>query len=116
MAATWFSSSELAGLRDFWRIYDANYHQIQARTLALALDDPMFGPIVRAMPADQLARQQAESRDLMRRAIDGAWGDYERSLRTEGAAYAWMGVEYGAWHRAEAVRACRGSTSSSRRA
>jgi PAS domain S-box-containing protein len=98
-SSSWFAAADEAALADFWRVYDGHYDRINERALVAALEDPQFGPIVRAMSPAELAAQQADGRDRMRRAIGGAWSEYEANLRREGVVYAMMGIEYGAWHR-----------------
>jgi PAS domain S-box-containing protein len=95
----WFDAEELAGLPDFWRVYDANYDAVNESTLTLAREDPQFGPIIRGLTPDQLTEQQRDSRARMQRAIAGDWTDYDANLQAQGVMYAKLGVSYTAWYR-----------------
>jgi PAS domain S-box-containing protein len=99
----WFSGSEAAGLEDFWRVYEGSYDRINEATLAFARADPDLSPILRALSPEQLAAQQRDSRARLARAIAGSWGDYERSLRTQGELYAGLGLPYATWWRLAGV-------------
>jgi hypothetical protein len=63
--AAWFSAEDQVAFRDFYVVYESNYDAIQAETLAVALDHPDFGPLIKTMPADQMAAQNARSRSLL---------------------------------------------------
>jgi PAS domain S-box-containing protein len=94
----WFPSDQQEQLRDFWVVYDRHFEALQEATLRVAERHAEFGPILRAMSPDQLAAQQANSRDLLQRAMQGEWRPYEDNLRQQGAAYAGMGLTFSAWY------------------
>ncbi|HVY49864.1 MAG TPA: PAS domain S-box protein [Minicystis sp.] len=98
----WFSAGEPA-VADFWAVYDAHYDDIQRALQALAAGHPEFGPLLRAMTPEQLAQQNAQSREALRRAVHGGWAEYEKNLMEQGAVYARMGIGFGSWF--EIVRA-----------
>jgi hypothetical protein len=52
--------------------YDDNDDRITEWTIAAAAADPQFGPILRAMSAEQLATSNADGRARMARAVHGA--------------------------------------------
>jgi hypothetical protein len=68
----WFASADKTALDDFWWVYDDNYDRITEWTIAAAAADPQFGPILRAMSAEQLATSNADGRARMVRAVHGA--------------------------------------------
>ena len=94
----WFGEEHRAGLLDFWRVYDGNYAQILAETLRAARAHAEFGPIVAAMSDEQLAQQNRDGRERLRRALDGAWKEYEAQLRTQGSLYAELGISFAGWY------------------
>src|SRR5688572_25100889 len=88
MANAWFSPAEKEGLQDYWDVYDRHYELLNERTLPAIKSDPVFGPMVAAMPEEVRLAQQKESRDRLRRAMAGDWAEYEENMRTQGAVYA----------------------------
>ncbi len=60
-----------AGLQDFWNTYDAHYDEIIAETLRAVHDHSEFGPVMRAIPIDQMAAQNRGSRELLKSANFG---------------------------------------------
>ncbi|MBI3074273.1 MAG: PAS domain-containing protein [Deltaproteobacteria bacterium] len=95
----WFPSDRRAALTDFWAVYNKNYDTVREVTLDAANRDPVFGPIIAAMPPGQLDRQSAESRERLRRAVEtGDFAAYEVNLREQGIAYARMRVPISSWY------------------
>jgi PAS domain S-box-containing protein len=92
-------STELAsGLRDFWRVYDAAQHELREATMLIAQDHPVFGPMLAAVSKADMDKQNEQSREQLRRAIeDGAWDEYTTSLRSQGATYAKMRIPFASW-------------------
>ena len=92
-------STELeSGLRDYWRVYDAAQDELRDATLALAREHPVFGPMVAAMSKEDMDKQNEQSREQLRRAIEeGAWDEYTASLRVQGAMYAKMRIPFASW-------------------
>jgi anti-anti-sigma regulatory factor len=88
------------GLRDFWSIYDENYEAVTASTADLLADDEEFGPLVRSTPREETERQNAESREMLRKAIvENAWDEYFAQLKVQGGVYARMGISFSGWFR-----------------
>jgi rsbT co-antagonist protein RsbR len=93
-------------LLDFWNVYDAHYDEINEATRTSFDGDPEFGALIEGTTPEQMAEQNQESRDWLRRAIvEGQWPDYVAYLEGMGAVYATMGISFGGWFRVmEAVR------------
>ncbi len=87
-----------AQLADFWSVYEDHFDAIQSSTSRKAEAHPQFGPILRAIPPEVLADQQAASRERLRRAVAGDWEPYLENLREQGTAYARMGLDFAAWY------------------
>lgn len=95
-----FSEGELAGIRDFWSVYERHYEEIRAIFLADLAEDEEVGEFIRKLPRQVLDEQGAASLKLTRRAIlQGAWQPYLAHLRVQGATYANMGLNFEAWFR-----------------
>ena len=91
---------EAQGRVDFWRVYLEHHAAVEAASVEVARADPRFGPIVAAVPEEEMARQSAEGLERLRRAFEAnEWDAYEAHLRTQGEAYAAIGVDFAAWHR-----------------
>ena len=92
-------STELAsGMRDFWRVYDAAQEELREATMVIARDHPVFGPMLAAMSKEDMDKQNQESREQLRRAIEeGAWEEYTAGLRIQGAMYAKMRIPFSSW-------------------
>jgi len=94
------TTSDREGLEDFWRIYDEHYAEITEESRALLLDDPDFGPVLKAISAEQIENQNRESRHKLEGAIlHGDWDSYLSYLRAQGQAYAQMEVAFSGWFR-----------------
>jgi anti-anti-sigma regulatory factor len=88
------------GLGDFWSIYDENYEALTASTAGLLMDDEEFGPLMRSTPPEETARQNEESREMLRKAIvENAWDEYFTQLSAQGGVYARMGISFSGWFR-----------------
>jgi anti-anti-sigma regulatory factor len=88
------------GLRDFWSIYDDNYEAVTASTADLLADDEEFGSLMRSTPREETERQNAESREMLRKAIlENAWDEYFTHLAVQGGVYARMGISFSGWFR-----------------
>lgn len=95
-----FDDQTLAGMRDYWDVYDRHYDEIRLVVLAELAADQEVGRIIRATPPDVLEERGRESRELMRRAIEhGEWDTYTESLKAQGKIYAQAGLSFGAWFR-----------------
>jgi len=91
-------------LRDFWSVYEAHYDEINEESRESFMDDPEFGPLMRATSPEQAAEQNLESRAWMERAIvGGEWDEYVKYIGQTGATYAAMGISFGGWFRVMGV-------------
>ncbi len=98
-----FAVKHRKALLDFWAVYDERYEAVQEAAMAVAVEHPEFGPLIRAMPAEQMAEENRKSRDLLRAAIvDGQWEAYVANTRAQGSQYAKLGVTFSGWY--EVVR------------
>jgi PAS domain S-box-containing protein len=98
-----FAVAQEKALLDFWAVYEERYDAVQDAALAVALGHPEFGPLVRAMPAEQMAEENRKSRELLRAAIvEGRWEEYIVNTRAQGSQYAKLGVSFSGWY--EVVR------------
>lgn len=85
-------------LRAYWSVYEPAASAIsdEVRDACLEIED--FAEIIRAMPDDVRAQQDARSVALQRAAIlEGRWDAYLEDLTAQGVGYAKMGVSFGAW-------------------
>ncbi len=99
IAASPFAAHDRSSLLDFWGVYDAHYESVQSAAMGVALEHPEFGPLVRAMSVEQREEEDRRSRALLRDAIvDGKWERYAADTRSQGTAYAKLGVTFGGWY------------------
>jgi rsbT co-antagonist protein RsbR len=93
-----FSPSELEGLRDFLKIYDAHYELLQ-KSVTLAVErHTEFVPTVKAIQPKVIEELGVEGIKRMRTAIrDGAWEPYWEQLRRDGELYAKDGLSSTTW-------------------
>jgi PAS domain S-box-containing protein len=95
-----FEDDVLAGLRDYWDIYDRHYDEIRLVLIAELTADEEVGPVIRATPSEALEESSRRSRELTRRAIvDGDWEPYLANLTEQGSTYAQGGLSFAAWFR-----------------
>ena len=95
-----FEDDVLAGLRDYWDIYDRHYDEIRLVLIAELTADEEVGPVIRATPSEALEESSRRSRELTRRAIvDGDWEPYLANLTEQGSTYAQVGLSFAAWFR-----------------
>jgi PAS domain S-box-containing protein len=95
-----FGPEELAGIRDYWDLYERHYEEIRLVLLAELASDEEVGRLLRNTPADVLEEQGKRSLEISRRAIlDGEWEPYLENLRAQGATYAKAGLSFSAWFR-----------------
>jgi rsbT co-antagonist protein RsbR len=99
-----FMSVDPRALEDLWRVYDANYDEINEESQRLLADDDEFGPLIVAMSPEVVQQQSRHARDLLRAAVqDGEWDAYFADLHEQGAAYAKSGLSFISWFRAASV-------------
>jgi rsbT co-antagonist protein RsbR len=86
--------------RNFWQVYEAHFDEISNDLLTLLEDDPDFGRVLASMSEEERLQQNRESRERLCKAIlQGDREPYHAELRTQGAAYAQMGVSFAGWFR-----------------
>ncbi len=94
----WFPAERQANLRDFWAVYLRHYDELRAVTLRVVEQHETLAPLLRVMSPEQIAADDAHSRELMRRGLeDGEWQPYELNLRMHGVIYARMGLRFSTW-------------------
>jgi rsbT co-antagonist protein RsbR len=99
-AADGFTSSDPAGLQDFWEVYEAHYDEISSEASIGLMDDPEFGPVLQSMTDEQTKEQNREARQLLSQAIlTDEWEGYLAYLRAQGSTYARMGIAFRSWFR-----------------
>jgi rsbT co-antagonist protein RsbR len=87
-------------LRDFWRVYEDRFDEINEESRSSFVDDPEFGPILKSMNEEQAAQENRRSLALLGRAIvDDDWDEYTTYLREMGVMYASMGITFAGWFR-----------------
>ena len=92
------------GMQRYWKVQESHEKELNDLVMEACMKIPDFVPIIKAMSPEQMAKQQAESRERSRRAfMDGEWEPYLAELRNQGEVYAKMGVSFGAW--VELIRA-----------
>ena len=98
------TSADRRGLEDLWKVYGAQYDEINEESKAALADDPDFGHLMRSIPKDLLEQQSRRSQELLRRALmEGDWEPYLADLLEQGAGYARMGLSFVSWFRALSV-------------
>ena len=97
--AAWFSAAERSSVRDFWRVYEGCYDDMQRETMPAIEAHPTFGPLIRSMSKEQMEAQNIQSRQVLRRALeDGEWAPYTAQLTAQGIFYARLGVGFREWY------------------
>jgi PAS domain S-box-containing protein len=95
-----FTEEQLAGIRDFWEVYERHYDEISLVLIAELTSDEEVGRLIRQTPPEVQEAQAKISRDLSRKAImDGEWEPYLASLKSQGGMYAHGGLSFAAWFR-----------------
>jgi PAS domain S-box-containing protein len=95
-----FEDDVLAGLRDYWGIYERHYEEIRLVLTAELTADEEVGRLIRTTPPEVLEENSKRSRELSKRAImDGDWEPYLESLKTQGSMYAQGDLSFAAWFR-----------------
>jgi len=94
-----FAVKHRAALLDFWGVYDAEYQRVQDAAMVVAREHAEFGPLLRAMPPEQMEAENRRSRELLHGAIiEGEWAPYIANTRSQGALYAKLGVSFSGWY------------------
>lgn len=95
-----FEDDVLAGLRDYWDIYERHYDEIRLVLIAELTADEEVGRLIRTTPPEVLEENSRKSRELSRAAImDGDWEPYLESLKAQGSMYAQGELSFAAWFR-----------------
>jgi rsbT co-antagonist protein RsbR len=82
----------------YWSVQEKHEKELNDLLMVEVMKIPDFVPIVKAMTPEMQAKQQAESRERSRKAfLNDEWDPYLLDLRTQGEAYARMGVGFAAW-------------------
>jgi rsbT co-antagonist protein RsbR len=86
------------GMKLYWNLQEKYEKVLNDAVLAECMKIPDFVPIIKAMTPAMQAKQQAESRERSRQAfLHDDWEPYLKDMRTQGEAYAKMGVGFAAW-------------------
>jgi anti-anti-sigma factor len=92
------SAREHEALRAYWSFYEPIAESMSEELRERCLELPAFAEIIRAMPVEHWKQQDARGRAMQRAALmEDRWDDYFTDLAQQGAAYAKMGVGFGAW-------------------
>ena len=98
VASGLFSPEEQAALRDLWLIYERNYEEIQAATMAAAGADPALKTILAQMRPSQMEADQIKSKRQLQQAMQaGDWQPLLDDVRVQGGHYAQMGLPFSSW-------------------
>ena len=93
-----FTSQEQEALRDLWLVYERNYDEIQAATMAVAAADPALKTLISQMNPAQMEVEQTRSRLQLQRAMqEGDWQPVLDDIRVQGGHYAQMGLPFSSW-------------------
>ena len=93
-----FTSEEQEALRDLWLVYERNYDEIQAATVAAAQADPALKTILAQMRPAQMEADQSKSKRQMQQAMqEGNWQPVLDDIRLQGGHYAQMGLPFSSW-------------------
>lgn len=93
------TAEDKQSLLEYWRFYEPIAGEINEELQKSLLALPEWAPIVRAIPPQQSAEQNARGLALQRAAIvDGNWGPYLHDLSVQGSTYARMGISFIAWY------------------
>ena len=98
VASQLFTSEEQEALRDLWVVYESNFDDIQAATMAAAEADPDLKTILAQMTPNQMEAEQLKSRRQLQRAMqEGDWQPVLDDVRLQGGHYAQMGLPFASW-------------------
>jgi rsbT co-antagonist protein RsbR len=82
----------------YWSVQEKHEKALNDLLMVEVVKIDDFAPIVKAMTPEMQAKQQAESRERSRRAfLHDEWDAYLLEMRTQGEAYAKMGVSFASW-------------------
>lgn len=93
------TDAERHALATFWSYFEVHADAVNSALREALASHPAWGPVLRAMSAQQLDDQDRRSLALQRQAfVDGDWQPYLEDLRAQGARYAEAGVSFVAWY------------------
>jgi PAS domain S-box-containing protein len=99
------SEREIAGLQDYWRVYEQHRDEVDAVLWQIIIAVPQFKAVLG--DRDLSSPEQQENMEHQRRAIyDNDWEPFLASLWEQGQLYALLGIDYRTW--IEIVSAFRG--------
>jgi PAS domain S-box-containing protein len=95
-----FEDDVLAGMRDYWGIYERHFDEVRLVLMAELAADAEVGRLIRTTPPEVMEGNSRRSRELTRRAIvDGDWEPYLENLKAQGSMYAQGDLSFAAWFR-----------------
>ena len=98
VASQLFTSEEQEALRDLWVVYESNFDEIQAATMAAAEADPDLKKVLAQLTPSQMEADQLKSRRQLQRAMqEGDWQPVIEDIRVQGGHYAQMGLPFASW-------------------
>lgn len=93
------TAEDKRAIKAYWEFLEPHLDEINALLRDSLLALPEWAPLIRAIPPEQLERQNQDNKLKQRMAaIDGNWAPYLEDTRTQGMAYAKMGVSFVAWY------------------
>ncbi|MDP2274191.1 MAG: response regulator [Archangium sp.] len=95
---SWFTQEELAGLPDFWRVYDAHYFSLGQTAVEKMRGEPHFAVLLGSMSAEHLREEQRRDHERIARAMSGDWSEYVENLKRQGTSYARLGIPLTVWY------------------
>lgn len=94
-----FTPEDIRILKCYFELNRRYHEKINEELTARLHHHPLWGPLLKSMPPEQVKAQNAHSLELQRAAIfEGKWDDYSRELITQGRMYARMNVSYSDWY------------------
>jgi len=93
------TAEDKQAIKAFWEFLEPRLDEINTLLRDSLLELPEWAPLIRAIPPDELDRQNQNSKLKQRMAaIDGNWAPYLEDTRAQGMVYAKMGVSFVAWY------------------
>lgn len=93
------TAEDKRAIKAFWEFLEPRLDEINTLLRDSLLELPEWAPLIRAMPPEELDRQNQNNKAKQRMAaIDGNWAPYLEDTRTQGMVYAKMGVSFVAWY------------------
>jgi anti-anti-sigma regulatory factor len=86
-----------AGMKDWWRVYDARYDEAQAALLGLVRSLPGLNGLLSRMSATEIEKRSADARETLKVAVDGNWEPLLAQWNAQGPTYAAFDVPFAEW-------------------